>query len=125
MDAVECLRGQQADFESIDMRHDEGVPFDRELRRISESELRTLAEDAGDHAAKSLLSTILAAIDVDIENPEEMRKLRGGMIFLFGLQRTAETAKTRFWMTFLTILSGALILAVAQAMWNLFKSKIN
>lgn len=97
---------------------------DENCRRISQKELSDIALAAAKEGATQTVSKLFAVFDVNVSNEDQVRKLRDAITFLYSLEATARVTRHRVWLTFVTILSSAIIIAIGDAIWILIRAKV-
>lgn len=93
---------------------------DDDLRR---KELADTALAAATSAAIQTEAKFWAVMGVDIADKKQASDARDLFIFMFGLFRTYRDTRHRFWIIFVTIVSGAIIYAAGQAIWSFVRTK--
>lgn len=96
-----------------------------EFRRITQRELSDLALAAAKEASTETSAKFWAVFGINIADEKQASDARDLFIFMFGLFRTYRDTRHRFWIVFVTIVSGAIIYASGQAIVAFVRTKFH
>lgn len=96
-----------------------------EFRRVTNKELSDLALAAAKEASTETAAKFWAVFGINIADEKQAADARDLFIFMFGLLRTYRDTRHRFWVVFVTIVSGAVIYAAGQAIVTFVRAKFH